>query len=182
MAYKQGHPLAKFRGFLFHLSTTAGAAITGATFATTDLQIAKPGDTTYTNCDSTQQSAVVELGAGDYVYTATTTELGTAGTGGGFKVGKSGAVAYTQSFDVDPAFFANASTGTLGATAFTTNRTETTDDCWKDVLITALSGSLIGQVKKIGGYTGSSKTVTLVSGLTFTGAPSAGDVFELLVR
>ncbi len=182
MAYKQAHPLASFRIIVFHLSTSAGAALTGQTFSTTDLQIAKPGDTSYANCNSTQQSAVVELGGGDYAYTFTTTELGTTGIGGAFKVAKSGAVAVTYSFDVDPAFFATVQTGTLTATAFTTNRTETTDDYWEDALIVALSGSLIGQVKKIGAYTGSSKTVTLAGTLTFTGAPSNGDVFELLVR
>lgn len=185
MAYKQGHLLAKEREFPFHLATTLGAPVTGATFATTDLQIAKPGDTTYTNCNAGQQAAVVEIGGGDYVYTATTTELGVAGRGGLFKINKAGAVAYTIAFEVDQAYFATATATTLTAGSFTTDRTEATDNYWADALIVALSGGLLGQVKKISGYTGSSKTVAIANGVAggpFTAAPTAGDIFEILVR
>src|SRR6185503_10225855 len=97
---KQAHPIAAFRTIVFHLSNpTTGAAITGQTFATTDLQVRAPGAASYANCNATQQGAVVELGGGDYEYTFTTAEIATPGTGASFKINKAGAQAYSMTFE-----------------------------------------------------------------------------------
>lgn len=85
-------------------------------------------------------------------------------------------------FRVEEAFFATAVTGTLTTSSFTSDRTETADGYWIGALAHALTGANVGQVKKIGGYTGSSKLFSLASGLTFTSAPANGDLYEILTR
>jgi len=85
-------------------------------------------------------------------------------------------------FAVDPAFMGTAITGTLSTSTFTTDRTEATDNYWKDTFVEFLTGSLAGQVKKVGGYTGSTKLFTLATGLLYTAAPANGDVFEIINR
>lgn len=76
-------------------------------------------------------------------------------------------------------FFATAQTGTLTTTAFSSNRGEATD-FWKDAYVHVLTGSLAGQVKKIGGFTTSGGIFALASGFTFAGTPANGDVVELI--
>jgi hypothetical protein len=182
MSYRQSHPIAAFREIVFSLRTSAGAPLTAQTFATADLQLRKPGASSFVNCNAGQQTAVVEIGGGDYVYTFLASELDTVGTGFCFKVNKAGAVQVEYADEIQRAFFATAITGTLGASSFTTDRTETTNDFWKDALIEALSGALVGQVKKIGGYDGTAKKITLAQPQSFTGAPVNGDIFELINR
>lgn len=63
--------------------------------------------------------------------------------------------------------------GTPTATAFVSDRTETTDGYWKDSYVSFRTGTLAGQVKKCTAYTGASKTFTCNA---FTGAPAAGDL------
>lgn len=70
------------------------------------------------------------------------------------------------------------SDGGNSATAFVTNRTETTTDYWKDALLLLTSGVLVGQVKKVTAYNGSTKAVTVENG--FTGTPAAGVTFLLV--
>jgi hypothetical protein len=84
-------------------------------------------------------------------------------------------------FFVEPAFFATVVSG-LTATSFTANRTETADHYWRDAYASVLTGTCAGQVKKIGGYTGSSKMFSLASGVQFTGLLGAGDFIELINR
>lgn len=178
---KQSHPLAAYREIVFHLtSSSTGAPLTGQTFATTDLQIRKPGAALYANCNAAQQTAVVEIGGGDYVYTCTAAELDTPGTGFSFKANKAGAQLWTMTDEIQRALFTTVQAGTLTAASFTSDRTETVDNFWQDVLVRAISGQLIGQVKKIGAYLGSTKMFTLATGLSFTQAPLAGDVFEII--
>jgi hypothetical protein len=81
---------------------------------------------------------------------------------------------------ITKAFFATAITGTLTTSTFTSDRTEVTNDYWKDVLVLALTGNLAGQVKKVGGYTGSTKLFTLATGIVFTAAPANGDIFQII--
>ena len=66
------------------------------------------------------------------------------------------------------------------ASTFKTDRTESTNDFWKDALLLFTSGSLAGQVKKVSAYNCSTKFVTLSS--AFTAAPSASDAFVILNR
>lgn len=128
--------------------------------------------------DSTNSKGLfyVELALGD-VDTVGTHVL-TITNAGGTKVMEKRVI----EFRVEQAFFASAITGTLTTSTFTTDRTETTDNFWKDCLILALSGTLTGQVKKIGGYTGSNKLFTLASGFTWTAPPANTDLFEIIDR
>jgi hypothetical protein len=68
--------------------------------------------------------------------------------------------------------------GGNSATSFVTDRTETTDDYWKDALLLLTSGVLTGQVKKVTAYNGTTKAVTVENG--FTGTPAAGVTFLLV--
>lgn len=64
------------------------------------------------------------------------------------------------------------------ATQFKTDRTEATNDHWKDALVVFTSGSLAGQVKKISAYNGTTKIATVST--AFTGTPANGDRFLLI--
>lgn len=64
------------------------------------------------------------------------------------------------------------------ATQFKTDRVESTSDFWKDALCLFLSGTLVGQVKKVTSYSGSTYIVTFSNG--FTGTPTAGDTYTLI--
>jgi hypothetical protein len=70
--------------------------------------------------------------------------------------------------------------GGNSATAFETDRTETADDFWKDALLLITSGALIGQVKKVSAYNGTTKIITVSS--AFTGTPADGVTFLLVNR
>jgi hypothetical protein len=65
------------------------------------------------------------------------------------------------------------------AASFKTDLAETATDYWNDALVVFVSGNLAGQVKKVTAYNGSSKVLTVSGG--FTGTPSAGDAFVLVV-
>lgn len=71
-----------------------------------------------------------------------------------------------------------AADGSNSATSFKTNLSEATDDYWKDALFLFTSGNLIGQLKKISAYNGTTKFITLST--AFTAAPSASDCFVLI--
>jgi hypothetical protein len=64
------------------------------------------------------------------------------------------------------------------ALTFKTDRTEAIDNYWQDALLLFTSGSLVGQVKKITGYNGTTKFVTVGTG--FTGTPAVTDRFVLV--
>lgn len=85
------------------------------------------------------------------------------------------------SVPIDQAFFAVAATGTLSTTQFSSNRTEGTD-FWKDAWAEVLTGSLAGQIKRIGNFTTTGGIFTLATGFAFTGALANGDVVELINR
>jgi hypothetical protein len=63
------------------------------------------------------------------------------------------------------------------ATSFKTDRTETANDHWKGCYLTATSGALIGQTRKVTGYNGTTKIVTVDA---FTATPSVGDTFNII--
>lgn len=62
-----------------------------------------------------------------------------------------------------------ATDGTNSATTFKTDLVETNNDQWKDAFLTITSGVLAGQTRKITGYDGTTKFITL-SALTATPA------------
>ncbi len=63
------------------------------------------------------------------------------------------------------------------ATAIGTDLTETATDFWAGAFATFTTGALAGQVRKITGYNGASKTITTDP---FTGAPAGGDRFIIV--
>lgn len=64
------------------------------------------------------------------------------------------------------------------SSTFKTDRTEATNDFWKDALLVFVSGSLIHQVKRISAYNGTTKFASVSS--AFTGTPANGDRFVLV--
>jgi hypothetical protein len=75
---------------------------------------------------------------------------------------------------------AAVATGTNSATTFATTLTETADDHWVDAFLVFTTGDLAGQVKRITGYDGTGKVITVAGG--FTGTPAEGDTFALVNR
>lgn len=66
------------------------------------------------------------------------------------------------------------------ATTFLTDLAETADNHWKDAIVSFASGALLGQVRRVTVYSGTTKAITVLSG--FTSAPSDGDAFVLINR
>jgi len=64
------------------------------------------------------------------------------------------------------------------ATAFETDLASVTNDLDKDMLLVITSGTLLGQIKKVTGYVGGTKIITVSGG--FTGTPADGVTFALL--
>lgn len=63
-------------------------------------------------------------------------------------------------------------------TTFKTSLTESSNNYWKDALVTFVTGALAGQVKKVASYDGTTKFLTFTS--AFTTAPTAGDKFQII--
>jgi len=84
----------------------------------------------------------------------------------------------------EPAYFGAVVSGTLTTSAFTTNRTETTPNAWANCLIEWLTGPNVGNVTKVGAFTGNGTvgTFTLAAGLTLPAAPTVGNVFRIVTR
>lgn len=70
----------------------------------------------------------------------------------------------------------------LDATQFTCDRAETVNDYWRDVYLEMLTGVCSGQSKKVGGYTGASRLMKLVSGVQFTTQLGTGDIGIIVNR
>lgn len=67
--------------------------------------------------------------------------------------------------------------GSNAAGTFKTNLASTVDDAYKDAMVKFTSGTLVEQVKKVTGYNGTTKFLTVNA---FTTAPSAADTFEIV--
>ena len=65
------------------------------------------------------------------------------------------------------------------STTFKTDLTEVSTDHWKDALLVFVTGSLAGQVKKIGAFNPTTDFVTTAT--AYTAAPAASDRFMLVV-
>ena len=83
--------------------------------------------------------------------------------------------------DIEQAYFATVVSG-LNLTSFTTDRTETGDNYWRNAYVTVLDGACAGQNGKVAGYTGSSKLFVLAGGYQFTAALATGDHVEIIDR
>lgn len=113
-------------------------------------------------------------------------------TANGFEVGKSynvvasvtvsgvSAKAVLATFVLGPPiYYATVATdGGNSATTFKTTLAEAVSDYWKDALLVFLTGSLAGQVKKVTAF---NPTTDFVTTAAFTGTPSSGDQFMLVV-
>lgn len=64
------------------------------------------------------------------------------------------------------------------ATQFKASQTDNSDNFWKDALCLFLSGILVGQVKKVTEYSGTSYILTFTNG--YTGTPGNGDTYTLI--
>jgi hypothetical protein len=70
--------------------------------------------------------------------------------------------------------------GGNSATSFETDLAQTTNDYWKDAYLVLTSGVLSGQVKRVTGYNGTTKIITVSGG--FTGTPADGVTFAIVNR
>jgi hypothetical protein len=68
--------------------------------------------------------------------------------------------------------------GGNSSTVFVTDLTEASNDYWKDSYMRITSGVLINQVKKVSGYNGTTKAITVTGG--FTATPAAAVTFEII--
>jgi hypothetical protein len=70
--------------------------------------------------------------------------------------------------------------GGNSATSFETSLAQTTNDYWKDAYLVLTSGVLSGQVKRVTGYNGTTKIITVAGG--FTATPADGVTFAIINR
>jgi hypothetical protein len=68
--------------------------------------------------------------------------------------------------------------GGNSVTQFKGDQTESSADFWKDALCLFLSGTLVGQVKKVTAYNGTTHILTFTNG--FTSTPTNGDSYALI--
>lgn len=68
--------------------------------------------------------------------------------------------------------------GGNSATSFETDLASAVDDFYKDAYLKITSGALQGQIKKVTGYVGSTKIITVSGG--FTGTPADGVTFDII--
>lgn len=66
------------------------------------------------------------------------------------------------------------------ATSFETNLSQTADDHWNKAFLLITSGALLGQIRPITAYNGTTKIVTVSPG--FTGTPADGVTFAIVNR
>jgi hypothetical protein len=64
------------------------------------------------------------------------------------------------------------------SSSFKTTLTESANDYWQYALVTFITGTLAGQVKKVSAYNGTTKVLTFVQ--PFTSTPTAGDKFQII--
>lgn len=174
--YKKGNPIATEREYVFRLtSTVTGLGVPGQTFSGSDIQIRQAGASLV---DAANSASVSPQGSGLYVLTLATSEIATPGPLL-LRIVKAGAMIIETVEWVDDAQFGTVQAGTLTTTSFTTDLTQG-NDYWNDVLIKMRTGSLAGQLKRIGDFANSGGLITLKGTLAFSAAPTAGNVFEII--
>lgn len=169
-------PTAARRRIYFRLvdETDGKTAETGQTFSGTDIKVSKAGGS-----EASFAGSATELAGGLYYYQFTTGEIDTLGAIY-IRVVKSGCLDFVGVAQVveDGPRATVVSDGSNTSSTFKTDLTSSTTDFYKDMLLVILDGSLQYQVKKVTGYNGSTKFVTV--GPAFTAAPSAGVAFRLV--
>lgn len=156
-------------------SSNRPARKSALSIAATDIQISKDGGSF-----SNATNAASEIGStGRYKVDLTAAEMDAVSVH--VKIVKSGmddvdVILNTEQYSSGSV----VADGSNAAGMFKTDLASAASDHWKDSLLLFSSGTLSGQVKKIGSYNGSTKFVTLSS--PFTATPSAGDRFLLINR
>lgn len=154
-------------------SNNRPARYTGLTLVTGDCKISKDG-----GAFSNTTNLPAEISLGRYSLALTATEMDADWVL--VIVSKAG---YVDDWDMFIGTSGNptgtvVTNGSNTATSFCTDLSSSTTDFWKDCLLVFTTGTLAGQVKKISGYNGSTKFVTLAS--AYTGTPSNTDRFILV--
>lgn len=129
---------------------------------------------------------------GSYLYTVNATSDGKVGYGASnFEVGttdsdildiQSKVTSLQSNIDILLGAFISATSAindsSPTSSGFITNLTNTTDDFYKNSVLTFTSGNLNNQTRRISGYDGSTKRITLSPNLT--SAPSNGSTFTIV--
>ena len=142
----------------------------GVTFLNTDVRVSKDGGSF-----AVATNTPTEIGStGRYKLTLTSAEMDAGWVH--VYVEKTGSDPYDERIgtSADTSGLVVTS-GSNTSSAFKTDLPQTVNDYWKDALLRFVSGSLLGQVKKVTAFDGTSKVITLGSG--FTSTPTAGDKF-----
>lgn len=176
---------------IFIQRTDNGAGFTGQT-ANLTIQASKKGTSTF----STITPTVTEIGNGWYDLALTSTHTNTLGNmtfhitlpNG---VGNDDLIIQIVAFNPNDANALGLGTITLPSGAvvtngsntsatFQTNFSSTTNNTYNNGYLVFTSGTLINQVQKVSGYSGSTFFITV--GSAFTGSPSGGDTFYIINR
>jgi hypothetical protein len=176
-AFKRSNPIAAQRTLFFVAVDEADLQARLAGLSGFTVRIKKPG-----LAEAAAANAPVEVDAADmegvYSLELSTAEIDTDGHGV-VVVSKAGMETREIPFVVEPAQFGTVTSGTLTAAAFSTNLSQA-NDYWRDGLVKFITGNLAGQVKKIGAFANAGGVITLATGLTFTAAPTAGEVVQVI--
>lgn len=166
------------RRLLFRVfNSVTGLVKTGQTFSAGDLKWSKNGGA---EANTANHGSVVELTDGMYYYPASQGELDTIGPVY-LRVAKAACrtVVIVARVDPRPPYIAAAvSDASPAAGDFDTDLASATNSFYNDAFCLFITGSLAGQVRKVTGYTGSTKNLQF-SG-AFTAAPANGDKFVLV--
>lgn len=177
---KQGQPTAALRRIYFTAVSSTNLQTRQTGLSAFTVRVLKAGVANAAGAGTVAEVDATNL-PGVYYYEPTLAETQTAGPGV-LHISKSGSEPREIPFDVERAVMGTAATGTLTASSFTTNLAPTVADQYKDALVLFHTGTLAGQVKKIGASAIASGLITLATGQAFTGAPANGDVFEIVNR
>lgn len=165
-------PVANKRRVPFILvdSTDGETPETGLTFSGTDIKISKPGSN-----EQNFAGNYGEIGAGQYYYEPTTTEINTPGYFL-FRVSKTGCQVFNGMAMVRPpvplVYVTIASV--TDATKFRGNtELSSTDGFYEGCVLAFITGNLVVEARRVSSYTGATREFSFVK--TFTSAPSAND-------
>ncbi len=143
---------------------------TGIVFSAGDVKIGKNGGAL-----SNTVSLPTEVSLGVYALALTAAECNAAWIHITIRNGSMQPQDISGSMSEQPA----ASVISGSASAFVTDLVRVVDDFWKDSLVVFTSGALAGQVRKVTGYAGSTKTLSFDID-PFTSAPAGSDLFILI--
>ncbi len=177
----QSIPIASERRVYFYLvDSTTLLKKPSVTISGAELQISKAGGNWASYAGTWTEISGTGNGAGGYCYEFTAGELDTPGKSM-LKLEKSGVPQIMYQFEVEQAYFTSVvADGSNTASTFKVDRTESTNDYWKDVFGTFLTGSLVGQTHRVDSYNGTTKFFSFATGHVYTAAPSASDVLRLV--